>query len=110
TPPDDSGNPSAKSEEQPPCKDTSGAGSSGTKVAGQNSSVQGYRDGLIIFVVGEDATHGIHREQFRNSIRWIEKLKSFIGQEHPQAGIIGPTFSGSFPSLAELLSENEIAK
>jgi len=109
-PPVNSGNAPATSKELPPCKETPPAGAAGTKVAGQNSSVPGYRDGLIIFVVGEDATHGIHRKQFQNATRWIEQLKSFIGQEHAQAGIIGPTFSGSFPSLAELLSDDKIAK
>ncbi|HET7107504.1 MAG TPA: hypothetical protein VFI38_11895 [Candidatus Acidoferrum sp.] len=110
TPEANSGNSSANSEEKPPCKVTPGAGNMGTWVSGQSSTVQDYLDGLIIFVVGEDATHGVHREQFRNSVRWIERLNSFIGQKHPQAAILGPTFSGSFPSLAELLSEDASVK
>lgn len=68
-----------------------------------------YQNGLIVFVVGEDATHGIHQHQFRNALEWI-KILSAMGQGRTdQIVILGPSFSGSFPSLAELLSNPDIA-
>jgi hypothetical protein len=66
------------------------------------------RNKLIVFVVGEDATHGIHRQQFRNALAWVEKLRPFSGTSQPEIGIVGPTFSGSLPSLAQLLSEEGV--
>ena len=61
-----------------------------------------YQQGLIVFVVGEESTHGIHRQQFENAVAWIVSLQG--GNGNAPVGILGPTFSGSFPSLAELLS------
>jgi hypothetical protein len=29
----------------------------------------------VVFVVGDEATHGIHREQFRNALAWIATLR-----------------------------------
>ena len=67
-----------------------------------------YRDGLIVFVVGEDATHGIHREQFRNAVAWIHAIQpSPKNSSSKQVAILGPAFSGSFPSLLQLLAEPE---
>ena len=40
----------------------------------QRAFFDSYRQGLIVFVIGEDATHGIHRIQFRNALSWIEAL------------------------------------
>lgn len=66
-----------------------------------------YREGLIVFVVGEDPTRGIHTEQFTNALAWIDKLKKLNSNEPARAVILGPTFSGSFPSLAKLLADGE---
>src|SRR5579862_1373234 len=41
----------------------------------ENALAKSYRQGLVVFVVGEDATHGIHREQFRNALAWIAALR-----------------------------------
>ena len=67
-----------------------------------------YSGGLIVFVVGEDATHGIHREQFNNALEWIAALHPDIDTKRKRVAILGPTFSGSFPSLAQALSNPEI--
>ena len=64
-----------------------------------------YQHALIVFVVGEESTHGIHRQQFENAVKWIVSLQG--GNGNARVGILGPTFSGSFPSLAELLSPFE---
>ena len=69
-----------------------------------------YRNGLIVFVVGEDATHGIHEHQFRNALEWIKILSAKGLGRTDRVMILGPSFSGSFPSLAELLSNPIIAK
>lgn len=67
-----------------------------------------YQEGLIIFVVGEEPTGGIHRKQFNNAVAWIAALEKDRNNHSPVA-ILGPTFSGSFPSLAQLLSNNQVS-
>jgi hypothetical protein len=69
-----------------------------------------YREGLVVFVVGEEATQGIHQAQFRNALAWIEALKPKAGAEGNRVAILGPTFSGSFPSVVQVLSESETTK
>jgi hypothetical protein len=72
--------------------------------------VKRYRHGLVVFVVGEDATHGIHEHQFRNAVKWIEMLSAKGLGRSDRVTILGPSFSGSFASLAELLSDPHIAR
>jgi hypothetical protein len=67
-----------------------------------------YRQGLVVLVVAEDATHGIHREQFRNALDWIYALAPQARERPGAVTILGPTFSGSLPSLAQLLTEQDI--
>jgi hypothetical protein len=67
-----------------------------------------YREGLIVFVVGEEATHGIHRDQFRNALAWIQALRLQTDPKGKPLAILGPTYSGSLSSLAEMLSETKI--
>ncbi|HMI53391.1 MAG TPA: hypothetical protein VK525_17895 [Candidatus Saccharimonadales bacterium] len=66
---------------------------------------QSYREGLVVFVVGEEATHGIHEEQFRNALGWIKALRPTTEGGGKPLAILGPTFSGSLPSLKQVLSE-----
>lgn len=66
---------------------------------------RGYQFGLAVFVVGEEATSGIHKRQFENAVRWIDSL-------HPQAlssqvQILGPSFSGSLLSLSQLMMHDQ---
>jgi hypothetical protein len=68
-----------------------------------------YCEGLAIFVVGEDATHGIHRQQFRNALAWIAALQPKSKGQYAPVGILGPTFSGSLSSLELILSEPDVA-
>ena len=70
------------------------------------SAREPYQKGLFVFIVGEDSTDGIHRKQFENAVAWIAALQRG-GAESPVA-ILGPTFSGSFPSLSELLSDPKV--
>jgi hypothetical protein len=66
-----------------------------------------YQEGLIIFIVGEEPTGGVHRAQFGNAVAWITALQQ-LGTTTAPVAILGPTFSGSFSSLAELLSNNKV--
>jgi hypothetical protein len=68
-----------------------------------------YCKGLVVFVVGEEATQGIHKAQFRNALAWIKALQPAAKPNGKQVAILGPTFSGSLPSLSQLLSETDIA-
>ena len=66
-----------------------------------------YKKALIVFIVGEEPTRGIHRGQFENAVAWIEKLQKH-GTKSSPVGILGPTFSGSLPSLGELLAADKL--
>ncbi len=69
-------------------------------------------DKLVVFVVGEKPTSGINKDQFRNATSYVAALAPVlenVDEESPQGTlrISGPTFSGSFPSLADLLACKE---
>jgi hypothetical protein len=91
------------------------------EVSGENEPKpsQPYECGLVVFIVGEEPTQGIHRIQFQNAAAWIKALE--VDQEAEQGAeqslykfpdrILGPSFSGSLPSLANtLLDLREKAK
>jgi hypothetical protein len=66
---------------------------------------------LLLFLVGETPTGGIHRVAFQNALRQIKELPRRVGsmteapaQKKPLL-ILGPYFSGSANSLAILLKE-----
>ncbi len=61
-----------------------------------------YGGGLVIFVVGEQPTGGIRDEQFENALAWIGRLGGLDGARGLR--ILGPTFSGSLPSLQRALA------
>jgi hypothetical protein len=60
--------------------------------------------GLVVLVVGEEPTGGIHRRQFENAVEWIKALQPDAAGS-PAVQILGPSFSGSIPSLKELLED-----
>ena len=69
-----------------------------------------FQHGLVVFVVGEEPTQGIHRTQFENAAAWIAALDPASNQKPaqfklPAGGILGPSFSGSLPSLAGVLAD-----
>ncbi len=76
------------------------------------ATAEPYRDGLVLLLVAEEPTGGLHRTQFENAVAWIDALQPrAVGAEGGAAvRIVGPTFSGSLPSLAELLSEPAVAR
>src|SRR5712692_10364261 len=91
--------------QQSDCKEDLGA-----SAKDEDALSKSYREGLVVFVVGEEATHGIHREQFRNALAWIAALDPKKAFRIKRLAILGPTFSGSFPSLAQVLSEGKITE
>jgi hypothetical protein len=60
---------------------------------------------LVIWLVGESPTGGIASEALRTAIENIRKFDS-----HPELRIIGPSFSGSFTSLATELTKARTAE
>jgi hypothetical protein len=60
-----------------------------------------YQHGLLVFLVGEQPTGGIDDPQFENAIQWIKTLAPT--RKNEPLNILGPTFSGSLPSLAREL-------
>src|SRR5271165_6863237 len=78
-------------------------GQQGAKQTAQGNCVgRPYQQGLLVFVVGENPTGGIDGEQFERAVAWIEKLRP-NGTGH-NLRILSPFFSGSFSSLAQLLT------
>jgi hypothetical protein len=55
---------------------------------------------LLVLIVGEAPTGGIVKSQFQSAVQWIAAAS---GSNRPDLRILGPTFSGSLASLAELL-------
>jgi hypothetical protein len=73
----------------------------------QTNLSQPYKCGLVVFIVGEEPTQGIHRAQFENAAAWMAALQPANGlgpslYQIPKQ-ILGPSFSGSLPSLANAL-------
>lgn len=54
-------------------------------------------EGAVVFIVGETPTGGIDQTQFDNALGWIRQLRGFSTER--ELRILGPTFSGSLPSL-----------
>ena len=69
-----------------------------------HSSGQPYGGGLVIFLVGEQPTGGIRDEQFENALAWIARLGGL--KDNEALHILGPTFSGSLPSLQRVLERS----
>jgi hypothetical protein len=72
----------------------------------RHSGESPYQKALIVFVVGEESTGGIHRSQFKNAVAWINALQQ-PNDQRTSVAILGPSFSGSFPSLKELLTKKD---
>jgi hypothetical protein len=64
---------------------------------------------LNILIVGESPTAGINKEQFRHAAQRIRpcstNTKRTTCKKSLQLKVLGPTFSGSLPSLVQLLAE-----
>jgi hypothetical protein len=63
-------------------------------------------EALLIFVVGETPTAGVNPDQFQIARAYMETLGPY--RRSDTVKIVGPTFSGSFHSLAELIVQDQI--
>ena len=61
-----------------------------------------YDSGLVVFVVAEQPTGGIRDTQFEHALQWIEALQ--LAPSGQPLLILGPSFSGSLPSLRRELT------
>lgn len=64
-------------------------------IPGSNDSP--YPSGLVVFVVAEQPTGGVNGNEFESALQWMQALGAFDHKRHLH--ILGPTFSGSLPSL-----------
>jgi hypothetical protein len=64
-----------------------------------------YTHGLFVFLVGEKPTTGINRIQWDNALEWINRHAGKKDADHALR-ILGPTFSGSAPSVARALVDS----
>ena len=65
-----------------------------------------YAEGLVVFIVGEQPTGGVNANQWANTMHWLAASPSASGSRQPEPlGILGPTFSGSLPSMARNLAK-----
>src|ERR1700739_1342414 len=63
-----------------------------------------YYEGLFVFLVGEKPTTGLNRIQWDNALGWIDKNGDSSSREQGLR-ILGPTFSGSVPSVVRSVIE-----
>jgi len=59
---------------------------------------------VLIFIVGETPTAGIDKRQFENAVAYVRNLQGGFGGEKEKVGVLGPSYSGSFASLLEVLA------
>jgi hypothetical protein len=66
-----------------------------------------YAQGLFLFLVAEKPTTGINRVQWNNALEWIDQHKDKKDKKDFDGAlrVMGPTFSGSVPSVARALAE-----
>ena len=58
---------------------------------------------LLVYLVGELPTSGLHKQAFQESLDEIQFLSKARQRPTPRIMIVGPTFTGSAPSLSGLL-------
>ena len=80
-------------------------GEPGVMVFRGSRSREPYGSGLVVFIVGEQPTGGINDEQFHNAVAWVDQLGGLRGGG---LRVLGPTFSGSLPSLRRDLERERV--
>lgn len=61
-----------------------------------------YGCGLLVFLVGEKPTSGLNKSQWQNALWWMSRHASPNRQDRALR-LLGPTFSGSMPSIVRAL-------
>jgi hypothetical protein len=64
-----------------------------------------YTHGLFVFLIGEKPTTGINQIQWNNALAWIRVHAKAKGSDRTLR-VLGPTFSGSAPSVARTLVDS----
>jgi hypothetical protein len=67
---------------------------------------ESYKEDLVVFVVAEQPTGGISDIEFEHALLWMQALRP--DHTDKPLRILGPTFSGSLPSLARELEAKTI--
>ena len=62
-----------------------------------------FAQGLLVFIVGENPTAGLNRDQWDNAIAWMSDPR----RPRSTLRVLGPSFSGSLPSLAHAVESLE---
>ncbi len=62
-----------------------------------------FTDGLVVFVVGEQPTGGLNISQWENALQWLRGNADPADANVATLHVLGPTFSGSLPSLEQRL-------
>ena len=76
------------------------------RAVGEETTNNPYQSGLVVFVVAEQPTGGIDREEFESALGWIEWLGGL--SQKGTLRILGPSFSGSLPSLDQALDSEQL--
>ena len=78
-------------------------------ISAENNDGVAQANALFVLVVGETATGGIHKDQYRNALRIILDIraKSEIPSRLRDLRIAGPAFSGSLASFEQLLNQED---
>jgi hypothetical protein len=63
-----------------------------------------YQRGLFVFVVGEQPTEGLNSREWENAVDWLHRNRF----DRKALRVIGPSFSGTLPSLLEKLKTEGI--
>ena len=82
--------------------------SGAAKTSQADKLVKPYEAGLVVFVVGEQPTHGIDDSQFEKTMEWLAKLQPQDNrqpEDNRPLRILGPISSGSLPSLERELKK-----
>jgi hypothetical protein len=61
-----------------------------------------YHEGVVVFLIGERPVGGIYRSEVQKAIEIIDKSGISLSEE---IRILGPTYSGSLPSLAPVVED-----
>jgi hypothetical protein len=84
------------------CKTSNGAIDPNCTFLDGSEFVSHYERDLVVFLVGEQPTGGISDAQMEHALEWMQRIQP--GHIAEPLRILGPTFSGTLPSLARELS------
>jgi len=72
----------------------------------ENDNNAPYSNGLAVFVVADEPTKGINSDEWNEALRLISAGE--VDSDAKTLRVLGPTFSGSLPSLARLLGQESL--